>query len=153
MSSLELVAVALDVANEFVAKHHRHHYEVVGHKFSLGCLKDGELVGVAIVGRPVARMVNSNEVVEVTRLCTDGTKNACSFLYGACARAAKALGYKKVQTYVLDTENATSLKASNWKYEALTAGGVWTHTDGKPRRNDQPQVPKQRWSRDLFGDG
>ncbi len=146
---MQLVHVELQEANEFVAKHHRHHYPVAGHRFSIGCVKNGTLVGVAIVGRPVARMVDSRTVCEVLRLCTDGTKNACSFLYGASARAAHALGFEKIQTYVLGTENATSLKASNWKFEARTAGGIWTHTDGKARRTDQPTGEKQRWSLTL----
>ena len=103
--SLHLVHLELEQANVFVAMHHRHHQPCVGHRFSLGCLNGkSELVGVAIVGRPVARLVDSRRVVEVSRLCTDGTKNACSFLYAACARAAHALGFEKIQTYVLQSE-------------------------------------------------
>jgi hypothetical protein len=108
------------------------------------------LGGAAIVGRPVARMVNPKEVLEVTRLVTDGTRNACSMLYGASAKVGKALGYRKIQTYILaDAEDGTSLKASGWVCEGTAGGGQWKHTDGKPRRTDQPTELKTRWSRLL----
>lgn len=146
---LELCHVELKEANEFVASLHRHHKPVVGHRFSVGC-RDGEkLVGVAIVGRPVARAVNQYTTVEVLRLCTDGTKNACTFLYSACARAALNLGYEKIQTYILDSEPGTSLKASGWQAEAKTQGGDWNHSWRKGRRTDQPQCPKVRWAKIL----
>ena len=107
---LELIPMSLAAANGFVAEHHRHHKPVRGHKFSLGCMADGRLVGVAIVGRPVSRYLDDGLTLEVNRLCTDGTKNACSFLYGAAARAAKVMGYRKIITYILDTESGTSLR-------------------------------------------
>ena len=91
---LTLVPLPLKEANAFVAAHHRHHKPVVGHKFSLGCMKDGQLVGVAIVGRPVSRYLDDGMTLEVNRLCRVGEKNVCSFLYGAAARAARALGYR-----------------------------------------------------------
>ena len=83
MNRLAVVPLDLAEANAFIRKHHRHHGEVVGHKFSLGAALGGAIVGVSIVGRPVARMRDDGMTLEVTRLCTDGTKNACSFLYGA----------------------------------------------------------------------
>lgn len=142
---LALVHVELAEANAFVALHHRHHKPVAGHRFSVG-VRDGEnIVGVAICGRPVARACDKAATVEVVRLCTDGTKNACSFLYSACARAARELGYRLIQTYVLETEPATSLTASGWTLAAITRGGKWKHTDGKARRDDQPTCKKQRW--------
>ena len=88
---LSLVPVSLKDANAFVAAHHRHHKPVTGHKFSIGCEQDGRLVGVAIVGRPVSRYLDNGLTLEVTRLCTTGEKNACSMLYAAAARAAKAI--------------------------------------------------------------
>lgn len=159
---LVLVQTELKDANEFIARHHRHHKPVVGHRFSLGCATKrsglaentmgvddvSERVGVAIVGRPVARGCDSRKVIEVTRLCTDGTKNACSFLYSAAARASKELGYKKIQTYLLDSEDGTSLKAAGWEYEITTKGGEWKHSAG-PRRKDQPTCPKHRWAKAL----
>ena len=102
---LSLTPVSLSEANAFVARCHRHHKPVVGHKFSIGCMADGRLVGVAIVGRPVSRYLDNGLTLEVNRLCTDGTKNACSFLYAAAWRAARAMGYRKIVTYILDTES------------------------------------------------
>ena len=110
--SLTLVHVELETANEFVDSLHRHHKRVVGHKFSLGAVDGDKLVGVAIVGRPVSRMRDDGETLEVTRLCTDGTRNACSFLYGASVRAAFALGYRRIGTYTLREEGGTSHRAA-----------------------------------------
>ena len=90
---LTLTSVSLKEANAFVAAHHRHHKPVTGHKFSIGCAAEGRLVGVAIVGRPVSRYLDNGLTLEVTRLCTTGEKNACSMLYSAAARTAKAIGY------------------------------------------------------------
>ena len=91
---LTVKPMSLADANRFVAEYHRHHKPVRGHKFSLGCMANGRLAGVAIVGRPVSRYLDDGLTLEVNRLCTDGTKNACSFLYGAAARAAKVLGMR-----------------------------------------------------------
>ena len=102
---LTVKPMSLADANRFVAEHHRHHKPVRGHKFSLGCMANDRLAGVAIVGRPVSRYLDDGLTLEVNRLCTDGTKNACSFLYGAAARAAKVMGYRKIITYILDTES------------------------------------------------
>lgn len=102
-----------------------------------------------MVGRPVARGCDPDTIAEVTRLATDGTRNACSFLYSAAARACQAMGFTKIQTYILDTEDGTSLRAAGWKYEATTAGGQWKVAGGKPRRTDQPTCPKHRYSRVL----
>lgn len=93
---LRLRPISLRDANEYVRQHHRHHKPVAGHKFSIGCEADGELVGVIIAGRPVSRYLDDGFTLEVTRLCTNGAKNACSFLYGAAARAAAAMGYKRI---------------------------------------------------------
>lgn len=151
MSDLKLVPLTLKQANEYVAAHHRHHKPVVGHKFSIGAERDGEMCGAVIVGRPVARMVDHKTICEVTRLVTDGSKNTCSLLYSAAARAAKAMGYEKIQTYILEDEPGTSLRAAGWSYEATTSGGAWHGTlkSGNQRRQDQPTCPKQRWSRSL----
>lgn len=159
---LLLVQTELKDANAFIAAHHRHHKPVVGHRFSIGCAvrtkgvatdqggdTDGlKRVGVAIVGRPVARGCDPRRIIEVTRLCTDGTKNACSFLYSAAARIARDLGYEKIQTYLLDSEEGASLRASGWELEGVTRGGEWKHSAG-PRRKDQPTCPKQRWVKRL----
>ena len=102
---LRLKPISLRDANEYVRQHHRHHKPVAGHKFSIGCEADSELVGVIIAGRPVSRYLDDGFTLEVTRLCTNGAKNACSFLYGAAARAAAAMGYKRIITYTLESEN------------------------------------------------
>ena len=94
--------------------HHRHHKPVIGHKFSIGCEQDGTLVGVVITGRPVSRYLDNGLTLEVTRLCTTGEKNACSMLYAAAARAAKAMGYHKIITYTLETESGSSIRAAGW---------------------------------------
>jgi len=146
---MKIIPITLKTANQFVAQFHRHHKPSVGHKFSIGLADNNELIGVAIMGRPVARGSDDGFTIEVARLCTTGQKNACSMLYQAAARASKELGYKKIQTYILEIETGTSLKASGWKMEAITTGGQWKHTDGKERRTDQPTMPKQRWVREL----
>ena len=146
---LKIVPVELKEANAFIAEHHRHHKPVQGHRFSIGVTNNSVLVGVAVIGRPVARLTNPKEVLEVTRLCTDGTKNACSALYSAAARVGKELGYLKIQSFILEIEDGTSLKASGWFLEGWSPGGQWKHTDGKPRRTDQPTMPKHRYVRVL----
>ena len=123
---LTLTPVALATANAFVNSHHRHHKATAGHKFSIGCAKDGELVGVAIVGRPVSRYLDDGWTLEVNRLCTTGEKNACSILYAASARAAKAMGYRKIITYTLDSESGSSLRAAGWNCAGLAGGKCWT---------------------------
>lgn len=147
--SLRIVPIELADANAFVGEHHRHHKPVVGHRFSIGAADGPRLCGVCIVGRPVARMVDFHRTAEVTRVATDGTANACSLLYGAAARTARAMGYEKIQTYLLSSESGVSLKASGWNNEGEAGGGQWKHTDGKPRRTDQPTGLKTRWSRCL----
>ena len=124
--SLRLVPISLREANAYVDAYHRHHKSVVGHKFSIGCEKDGQLAGVAIVGRPVSRYLDDGTTLEVTRLCSSGEKNVCSFLYGAAARAAKALGYRKIITYTLDTEPGISLRAAGWTCAGKAGGIRWT---------------------------
>lgn len=133
--------IKLKEANAFVAAHHRHHKPVIGHVFSLGAVLDGELVGVAIVGRPVARMRDDGKTAEVTRLCTDGTRNACSFLYGAAARAAFALGFSRIGTYILASETGGSVKAAGWRMIGETKGGSWSRAD-RLRTDKHPTVPK-----------
>lgn len=148
---LRIVPLHLRAANTLVARLHRHHKPAQGNKFSIGVINDrGILVGAAICGRPVARNSNQYTTLEVTRLVTDGTPNACSILYAACARIAREMGYYEIQTYILASETGHSLKVSGWELDsALTGGGQWVHTDGKPRREDQPICPKQRWHKIL----
>lgn len=146
---MKIVPLTLAQANELVRTLHRHHQPARGHRFSLGCLDDDRLVGAAIVGRPVSRMVDPYRVAEVVRLVTDGTKNVCSFLYSASARVAREMGFVKIQTYILESEPGTSLRASGWVLEDTTSGGNWNHGRRKGRREDQPMVSKQRWAKVL----
>lgn len=145
---LIVVPIELKEANSFIAVMHRHHAPVVGHRFSLGAVDEsGLLHGVCVVGRPVARLAgHPRDVAEVTRLATDGTYNACSILYAAAARACKAMGFRRIQTYTLPDEGGASLRASGWVMEGEAGGGQWKHTDGKPRRTDQPTSVKSRWA-------
>ena len=145
---LKLTPISLKDANTFVASHHRHHKPVVGHKFSLGCVQDGRLVGVAIVGRPVSRYLDDGTTLEVNRLCSTGERNVCSFLYGAAARAAKALGYQKIITYTLDSEPGISLRAAGWSCAGLAGGKQWTG-QRRPAADLYPAQMKLRYEKTL----
>lgn len=132
---LELQPITLKEAQEFVNRHHRHNVAPVGHKFSIG-LNDGKkIVGVCIVGRPVARMMDDGWTAEVLRVCVlEGYKNACSKLYAAAWRAARAMGYKRLITYTLITEPGTSLKAAGYK--------IVGQTKARPKGWDTPSRPR-----------
>ena len=138
---LVLAPLSLEEANYFIERHHRHHGAVVGHKFSLGGASNFAIVGVAIVGRPVARGRDDGLTLEVTRLCTDGTRNACSFLYGAAARATFALGYRRLGTYILASENGASLKAAGWRLIGSVPGRTWS-CQSRPRVDTHPLQDK-----------
>jgi len=149
---LRVVPLELREANYVVRIWHRHHKPCQGHRFSMGVVDSlGRVRGACIVGRPVARLAgHPKQILEVTRLVTDATRNACSMLYCAAARVGRELGYQRIQTYIdADGETGVSLKASGWVCEGSAGGGAWRHTDGKPRRTDQPMGMKTRWSRTL----
>lgn len=120
MSALTLAPLDFPTASAFIAKFHRHNVPPQGWKFGVAAMKDGQMVGVITVGRPIARASDDGFTLEVNRCCTDGTKNACSLLYSAAWRAAKALGYRRLITYTLATENGASLRAANWRLVGLT---------------------------------
>lgn len=124
--ALELRPCDFRTACEFVGAHHRHNKPPVGHKFSIACYDGEKLCGVCMVGRPIGRYLDDGVTLEVNRCCTDGTKNACTILYGAAQRAAKALGYKRIVTYTLQSENGSSLRASNWICDGQAGGTHWT---------------------------
>jgi hypothetical protein len=147
---LQIAPLTLKQANDFVKTFHRHHTPVVGHRYSIG-VKDGNgtLHGAAIVGRPTGRKNPQYDWAEVTRLVTNGQKNACSALYAACARIAKEMGFKRIQTFILEEETGVSLKAAGWQFERLSAGGDWNVPSRGGRRTDQPQQAKQRWKKEL----
>jgi len=145
MRSLQIVPCDLADANVFVAQHHRHHGPVVGHKFSIGLTDpSGVLRGVAIVGRPVSRRLDDGWTLEVTRLATDGCPHGCSALYAAAWRAARAMGYRKLVTYVLQTEPGTSLKASGWTCVGTVTARSWD-CPSRPRMDKHPRQGKLRW--------
>lgn len=142
---LHVLPLPLDEANAFVVQYHRHHGTVIGHKFSLGVADDdGTVRGAAIVGRPVARRRDDGLTLEVTRLVTDGCPNACSALYAAAWRAAKALGYQRLGTYILDTEPGTSLTAAGWKCVGKTTGRSW-NVPSRPRVDKTPLQGRLLW--------
>lgn len=118
VSSLRIVPVNRDQACEFISAWHRHHEPPIGFKFALGAAANEVIVGVATAGRPVARFLDDGLSLEVTRVATDGTPNACSALYGACWRAAKAIGYQRMLTYTQDGESGASLRAAGWLHAA-----------------------------------
>lgn len=141
---LNLIPISFRDANKFVADMHRHHKPVRGHKFSIA-VTDGEKIrGVAIIGRPVARLADDGWTLEVNRLCTDGARNACSMLYGAAWRAAKALGYKRLITYTLPSEGGASLRAAGWQLVGEAGGGTWNRKD-RPRIDTHPLQTKLKW--------
>jgi len=145
--SLHLVPVTLKQANEHVQHWHRHSKPVRGHLFCVGAAtENGTLVAVGLAGRPVARNLDDGQTVEVTRIATDGTRNANSLLYGALTRAAFALGYRRVVTYTLATESGSSLRAAGWKVIASMPARPGWDTVSRPRHNSQYlSAPRQLW--------
>lgn len=137
--SLRPFRVELDEANAFVALHHRHHSPTVSHRFSLG-VGDSSLRGVAICGRPVGRGLDQRAVLEVLRVCTDGARNACSWLYTAAARCAREMGFRAVITYTLTTEDGASLRACGWWPETLTLRSDYSF--GSSKRDRAPKRGK-----------
>lgn len=144
INNLQLCPISFVEACEFVKQYHRHHKPPTGHKYSIAASIDGKIVGVVMVGRPVGRFDDNGWTLEVNRLCTDGTKNACSFLYRAAWRVAKNLGYKKLITFILDTENGASLKASGFKEIGKAGGKSWS-VKSRPRVDTAPKQYKIRF--------
>lgn len=107
------------------------------------------MCGAAIVGRPTGRRNPQYEWAEVTRLVTDGTKNACTKLYSACARTAKEMGFERIQTFILESETGFTLKLAGWEFDQWSEGGDWNQPSRGGRRTDQPQERKQRWKKEL----
>jgi hypothetical protein len=122
---LKIIPINFREACAFITQHHRHHKPPQGHKFSIACSNGSKLVGVAIIGRPVSRHLDDGWTQEVTRLCTDGTKNVCSKLYSAAFRAAIQLGYKRLITYTLESEPGTSLRAVGWQCTGIAIVGTF----------------------------
>ena len=146
---LELRPSSKNESDAFISKHHRHHKPPQGFKFAIAASLGDDLVGVITVGRPVSRMRQRDPfTLEVTRCCTDGTRNACSFLYAAAARAAFALGYRRIGTYTLPEEGGASLRASGWLEISKTSGGAngWSRK-GRERLDNHPLGQKVLWEK------
>lgn len=141
---LALQPITYPEACRFIADHHRHHLPPQGWKFGIAVNDGDQVVGVVTIGRPVSRNLDNGYTLEVTRCCTDGTKNAASMLYGAAWRACKALGYQRLITYTLVEEPGTSLKAAGWKSLYETSGGSWSR-DSRPRVDTAPLGQKTLW--------
>ena len=161
---MKLIAVPIELkdAQAFINNLHRHHAAAVRDKFRIAAKTvGGDVVGVAQVGRPISRNLCDGYTLEVLRLCTNGEKDVCSFLYSRCARIAKEMGYRKIITYILESEPGTSLKASGWVLESDNCGGAtWkncTRTKQRPVQlsmiEQKPKYPenvkKQRWVKEL----
>ncbi|HZJ66957.1 MAG TPA: XF1762 family protein [Kofleriaceae bacterium] len=143
---MRLVARALtrDQANAYIVAHHRHHKRVTGHRFIVGAVLAGELVGVMVAGRPRARRIDQYAHVEVSRLCTEGEPNVCSFLYSRAARVARELGFASCFTAILESESGASLRAAGWVYAYTTKGGTQDRPS-RPRVDKSPTTPKSIW--------
>jgi hypothetical protein len=147
MSSLSVTPINLDEANAFVEQHHRHHKPVPGAKFCVAVSQEDEVRGVAIVGRPVSRVLDDGWTLEVNRCCTDGTRNACSMLYATAWKAAKAMGYTSLITYTLESEGGSSLRGAGWRCvgKATTRIGQGWNVKSRPRVDTHPLQQKLRW--------
>jgi hypothetical protein len=106
--------------------------------FAIGLAQDEIVIGVAIVGRPVARMLDNGYTAEVTRLCVlEDYPMAASKLYAASWRAARAMGYRRLISYILDSEKGISLTAAGWRFVGVCGGGTWNRTT-RPRVDTHP---------------
>lgn len=138
-ATLEIRPVTFKAACSFVSRLHRHNKAPRGHKFSVALYQADEMVGVAMAGRPIARAFDDGLTLEVNRTCTDGTENANSMLYGACWRAGKAMGYRRLITYTQADESGASLKAAGFvKVKDLPARCGWADSSVKLKETRDP---------------
>jgi len=144
---VDLAPIKLKEANDFLRHHHRHSRPVRGWKFGIGVRDHMSLVGVAVVGRPVARKLDDGETLEVTRLCVlqGAVANIASRLLGACRRAAKEMGYQKLITYTHADEGGASLRAAGYVAVATSDGGSWSRKDRARDDYEEELGPKTRW--------
>ena len=144
---MELTPLTLKEARRFVARHHRTHPAPQGGLFAIGAAVGEDIIGVAIVGVPVSRLLADGYTAEVRRLCVlENRPNACSFLYGACWRAARSMGYRKLITYTGSKEPGTSLRAAGWRLVGTTKAQSWDRPS-RPRVDTSPPQQRQLWDR------
>jgi hypothetical protein len=144
-SDLRVCPITLRQARAFVQEHHRHHDMPQGGLWALALMRDDQLVGVAIAGRPVSRVLQRKGYCEIVRVCVlEGVRNGCSMLYARCRRVAQAMGYARTVTYTLRSEGGASLRASSFTPIAETDGGSWSRPS-RPRTDTHPTEPKTRW--------
>ena len=144
---LSIVPITQREAKAFVARHHRHHRPPRGSVFQVAVADEaGTVRGVAMVGRPVSRHADDGWTLEINRVATDGARNACSMLYGAAWRAARALGYRRVITYTLPEEGGASLRGAGWQLIGEAGGGSWSR-GRRPRVDLAPTQVKLRWEK------
>ncbi|RZD16584.1 MAG: hypothetical protein EVJ46_06135 [Candidatus Acididesulfobacter guangdongensis] len=137
--------ISLKLANSFVLANHRHNKPVAGHKFSIGLFDGEKLIGVAICGRPVARMLDDGLTLEVLRVCTDGTRNANSMLYSRVKKIAQIMGYRKVLTYTLKEESAASLRAVGAQKDGIVKPREWSREKRERGSQEVYKKEKVRW--------
>ena len=146
--SLVVVPATLREASAYIDRHHRHHRTPRGCIAVLAVAEGDRVCGVAVIGRPVARRLQDGFTAEVTRVCTDGTRNASSCLLGAAWRAVRALGYRRLITYTLPEEGGASLRGAGWRCVGQAGGGSWSRRD-RPRVDLHPTQIKLRWERET----
>lgn len=154
---MQLVPVTLSEAKRFVDQHHRHNRAPISWKFGVGLAdEEGKLAGVVMAGRCVARGLDKPTNIEITRNCTLGDPNACTRLYGAILRAAKALGYRVAYTYTLVSEPGSSLRAAGWEVDAILEPRATWACAARDRvqidlfgEETRPPEAKIRWKRIL----
>jgi len=144
---LFLTPITQREAFAFIREHHRHHAAPRGSIIQVAVSDDDYRVrGVAVVGRPVARRLQDGWTAEVVRVATDGAPNACSMLYGACWKAVRALGYRRLITYTLPEEGGASLRGAGWRLVGQAGGGTWSRRE-RPRVDTHPTQCKLRWEK------
>ena len=152
-SPIRLVPITISEAKAFVNDHHRTHPPPLSALFAAAAARDGKIIGVATVGRPIAKHRDGGYTAEVTRMCVlENNPNACSMLYGACWRAAQALGYTRIITYTAEEQHGASLKASGWAIIGATRDHNTWNTPARPRNNTVSNS-KKVWAKGKYTPG
>jgi hypothetical protein len=142
---VKAVLIHIKEANAFIGKYHRHSLPTVGGKFAVGAVEWGKLVGVAVAGRPVARRLDDGQIIEILRICTDGTPNCCSFLYARVAKIVRLFGYTRVITYTLEEESGASLRAVGARVAGRVEAREWSAPSCRRKSQAVYGKKKLRW--------